>query len=226
LLKPATHREILRPHVIIPQSGFYPTTAITKPNWLTYGLGWFQHDYRGKKIDFHTGSLAGRTAIIGLLTDKKVGVYIFGNVDHAEVRHALMYKVFDLFAFNDDSRDWSAEFQSLYKGLKERGEIARKKLEAAQKKNTKPSLALEAFTGKYHDQFYGTVEVRSVNGKLRLIMSPEVQGHLIHWHYDTFEVKMDTKWYGKSLITFNLDPVTRAVDSISYGGIRFARKKN
>ena len=224
LLKPATHREILKPHAIIPVGGFYPTAAITKPKWTTYGLGWFQHDYRGKKIDFHTGSLPGRTAIIGLLTDKRVGVYIFGNLDHAEVRHALMYKVFDLFAFNDDSRDWSEEFQTLYKGLKEKSDAARKKLEAAQKKNTKPSHALEAFAGKYHDQFYGTVEIKSVGGKLRLILSSEVQGDLVHWHHDTFEARMDTKWMGKSLITFELNPVTRAVDHVSYGGVRFARK--
>ncbi|MCB1024391.1 MAG: DUF3471 domain-containing protein, partial [Acidobacteria bacterium] len=160
-----------------------------------------------------------------LLTDKKVGVYVFGNVDHAEVRHALMYKAFDLFAFNDDSRDWSAEFLPLYDGIKKQGEKARAARDAARQKNTKMSLPLEDYAGHYHDQFHGNVEIRSENGKLRLIMSPELQGDLTHWHYDTFEVKLNRKWYGKSLISFNLNPITRNVESVSYGGVRFAKKR-
>ena len=31
------------------------------------GLGWFQHDYRGRRVDFHTGSIDGMVAIVGLL---------------------------------------------------------------------------------------------------------------------------------------------------------------
>ena len=30
----------------------------------TYGLGWFQEDYRGKMLNFHTGSLDGAVAIL------------------------------------------------------------------------------------------------------------------------------------------------------------------
>jgi CubicO group peptidase (beta-lactamase class C family) len=223
LLKPETHREILKPHVIVPVKDFYPTTAVTKPNWTTYGLAWFQHDYRGEMVNFHTGSLAGRTAIIGLLADKKVGVYIFGNVDHAEVRHALMYKVFDLFAFDDDSRDWSAELFTLYAGLKEKAKKAAKSVEGLRKENTKPSLPMSDYTGRYHDRFYGDVEIKSVDGKMRIVMSPEMQGDVNHWHYDTFEVSWDTKWWGTSLIAFDLNPITRKVASIKFGGIEFAR---
>src|SRR6476619_3649420 len=73
LVKAATMAEILKPQVIVPAPEFYPTVAITKPHWMTYGLAWFQHDYRGEKVDFHTGSLEGRTAIIGLMRDKKLG---------------------------------------------------------------------------------------------------------------------------------------------------------
>lgn len=85
LIKPETLQTLLRPQTIVPSAQFYPTVALTKPHWATCGLGWFQHDYRGEMVNFHTGSLAGRTAIIGLLPNKKMGVYIFGNVDHAEV---------------------------------------------------------------------------------------------------------------------------------------------
>ena len=78
---------------------FYPTSKLTKPNWRTYGLGWFQHDYRGLKIDMHTGSLQGLVAIIAMVRDKNIGLQVFANMDGAELRHALVYKIFDLLLF-------------------------------------------------------------------------------------------------------------------------------
>ena len=62
-----------------------------------------------EKIDFHTGSIEGLIAIAGIIQDKNIAVYVFGNMDHAELRHAIMYKAFDLFAFNNNSFDWHKE---------------------------------------------------------------------------------------------------------------------
>src|SRR5215203_2494503 len=133
---------------------------------MTYGLSWFQHEYRGEMINYHTGSLAGRTAIVGPLRDKKLGVYIFGNLDHAEVRHALMYKVFDVFGFNDNSRDWSKELKTLYDGLESQGNRQTEAARARRAQNTKPSLALASYVGRYADPFYGEMEVAMTEGKL------------------------------------------------------------
>ena len=79
------------------------------------------------------------------------------------------------------------------------------------------------YAGRYHHRFYGDVEIKSVDGKMRIVMSPEMQGDVNHWHYDTFEVTWDTKWWGTSLIAFDLNPITRKVASIKFGGIEFAR---
>src|SRR2546422_2107396 len=35
-------------------------------------------------------SIEGRTAIIGLIPDRRLGVAIFTNLDHSELRHALI----------------------------------------------------------------------------------------------------------------------------------------
>lgn len=80
----------LKCQVMVPPDEFYPTAELTKPHWTTYGLGWFQEDYKGRMLNFHTGSLNGMVAIIGLVQDARFGVYVLANVDHAEVRHALM----------------------------------------------------------------------------------------------------------------------------------------
>jgi hypothetical protein len=70
LVSRQTYEELFRPQTIVP-SVEYPTFSILKPQWITYGLGWYQHDYKGKKVNFHTGSLPGLTAIIGLILKKR-----------------------------------------------------------------------------------------------------------------------------------------------------------
>jgi|CXWL01.1.fsa_nt_gi CubicO group peptidase (beta-lactamase class C family) len=218
LLTAATMGELFKPQVILP-STFYPTFRITRPKWTTYGLGWFQHDYRGWKVDLHTGSLAGRTAIVGLIRDKKLGVYIFGNVDHAEVRHALMYKVFDTFGFDDAmGRDWSAEFKSLYDGIASESAKQTTAQMSANLKGTKPSRPLSAYAGKYSDDFVGNVEVRFVNGKLRFIISDRISADLEHRQVDTFHVNWDEKWRGQSLAVFELSPINGDVVSLNIAG--------
>ncbi|MDH3225410.1 MAG: beta-lactamase family protein, partial [Gemmatimonadota bacterium] len=137
LLTEETVEELFRPQALVPRSQFYPTAQLTEPGWTTYGLAWFQHDYDGRKIDFHTGSIDGMVAIAGLIRAEELGVYVLGNLDHVEVRHALMYRVFDLFG-EGEPRDWSTDLKALYDGLAEDGETARLEREASRVTGTKP----------------------------------------------------------------------------------------
>jgi CubicO group peptidase (beta-lactamase class C family) len=224
LIKPATMNEIFKPQVIVPAGQFYPTIAITKPHWMTYGLAWFQHDYRGEKVDFHTGSLAGRTAIIGLMRDKKLGVYIFGNLDHAEVRHALMYKVFDVFGFNDtNGRDWSTDLKKLYDDQEAQAKQRQDTARARRAQNTNPSLPLASYAGRYSDPFYGTVDVAVVDGKLRATFAQDIVATLAHYQYDTFSGTWNKAWRGESLFSFQLAPSSPDVVSLSVGGATLRR---
>ena len=141
------------PQQIIPASEFYPTQEVTKPNWMTYGLGWFQHDYNGKMVQFHTGSLAGMVAIAGMIPEENIGVYVMGNLDHVELRHAIMYTVFDLFTEGTISRDWSKELYSLYhkdtKTPKAQEQI----------KDAKPNIAEAALIGTFHSAHFGSIKI-------------------------------------------------------------------
>lgn len=224
LLKPATLEEIFKPQVILP-SGFYPTFRLIKPKWTTYGLGWFQHDYRGEKVELHTGSIAGRTAIVGLMRDKKVGVYVFGNLDHAEARHAIVYKVFDLFSFGDpNGRDWNDEFRKLYGDIRAEDEKRSAAQLSKRLSGTKPSVPLEKYAGIYSDPFYGTVEIRIVDGKLRAIAAKDLTADLEHRHIDTFMAVWNRRWMGESLVTFQLNPLTGEVVTVTSGGQTWRRQ--
>jgi CubicO group peptidase (beta-lactamase class C family) len=210
LVSERNFRELFKPQVVGPPEGFYPTSRIIKPHWETYGLGFFEEDYRGKFVAYHTGSLAGRTAIIGLIPDERMGVYVFGNLDHAEFRHALMYKAFDLFAGTAEqpARDWNAEFLKLYGDAAKRAEAARAARDAQRVAGTHPSLALEKYAATYTHPAWGDLVVRMDNGALRVAIGPgaDNSGLLEHWNYDTFRVALGDGRGGSNMLTFQLDP--------------------
>jgi len=203
LLKSGTFAELFTPQAIVPPDEFYPTMALTKPHWMTYGLGWFQHDYQGRMLDFHTGSLSGMVAIIGLVPDEKFGVYVLSNVNHVEIRHALMYKAIDMYLGNPP-RDWSRELKALYDARRVSALTARAAAEAKRIKGTKPSLALSKYSGTYEDPLLGRIVVTEVGGKLRFDAGKVLKGNLDHWQYDTFRAKYDDRWQGTDMITFTI----------------------
>ena len=221
LVKASTWTEMFKPQVMVTASQFYPTAQLTKPNWTTYGLGWFQQDYKGKKINYHTGSLAGETAIHGQLPDNKLAIYIFGNYDHAELRHALMYKAFDLFALGG-TRDWSGDIHTLYKNIQAGADKEEKVLEAGRVMNTKPSHSLDDYTGRYTDPLYGELMITRENDELILVANQFLKARVSHWHYDTFRGSFDKRWYGKINANFTLDEKGK-VSKVSFDGIPFTK---
>ncbi|MEY4931628.1 MAG: hypothetical protein RI909_2352 [Bacteroidota bacterium] len=221
LVKPSTWKELFKPQVIVSEDEFYPTAKLTKPNWMTYSLGWFQQDYQGKKVNYHTGSLAGEIAIHGQLPDSKLAIYVFGNYDHAEVRHALMFKAFDLFG-TGGTRDWSSEFHSLYGNFQAGADKAEKAFEDARVANTKPTLPLDEYTGKYTDPLYGEVIITRENDDLIMVSNQYLKARVSHWHYDTFRGWYDKKWNGKLNMSFVLNEKEK-VSKVNFDGLSFTK---
>ncbi len=224
LLKPETYSELFKPQAMVTTSEFYPTQQLTKPHWTTYGLGWFQEDYKGKMVEFHTGSLDGAVAILGLIPDENFGIYIFANMDHTEIRHALMYKAMDLFVFNDDTNDWSKDFYKLYTGIAADNKKQEKESDAKRILNTKPSLELKAYTGNYYNEIYGNAEIVLQGDSLVLKLPNDINVDLSHWNYDTFLGKFERKWYGKGFLQFSLTEEGEVKD-FSFGGTTYDKKK-
>ncbi len=223
LVKPATWKKLFEPHVIVPANEFYPTATLTKPNWTTYSLGWFQQDYKRQKVNFHTGSLAGETAIHGQLPSEKLGVYVFGNFDHAEVRHALMFKAFDHFGLGG-TRDWSGEFHTLYKNIQAGADKAEKKFESSRVANTKPSLTIDGYAGNYSSPLYGDLAITITGSSLQVNLNNTAKATLDHWHYDTFRGYFEKRWWGQTLATFSLNSDGK-IKSVTVEGMEFAKAK-
>jgi hypothetical protein len=161
-------------------------------------------------------------AIVGLIRDENLGVCVFANLDHAELRHALMYRVFDLFD-QGSPRDWSSELLDLYRGLRAEAEERRTRIEESRVAGTRHSLSVEQYAGVYSDPLHGEITVSFEDDGLRLYYGPGLQGPLTHWHYDTFRVQWDAEWRGTSFVSFVLnvegDPTT-----LEMGGARFNRQ--
>jgi len=216
--------ELFRPQQTV-QRPFYPTATLTNLHFQAYGLGWILQDYRGQFTAIHTGSIEGRSAIVGLIPDQRVGVAIFTNLDHSELRHALMYTVFDRFLGpSTPLHDWSAEMRVMYKGLADSAAARRRAAESKRVTGTHPTLPLERYTGTYADSLYGTATVGLVNGGLTL-QAGTASGQLEQWQYDVFRVTWPDPFWDPAYVSFAIDPdgtvgALRFVDGGSYRRVR------
>lgn len=222
LLKAGTWAELFKPHALIPQSQFYPTTQLTQPKWTSYSLGWFQHDYQGKALDFHTGSLPGTMAMIGLMHEEGIGYYFLGNLDHAELRHALMYKVFDTFLGNEgDGRDWSKAMLDLYDPVSRRNLSPKKK----KAKKFSPKLELNKYEGSYSSQIWGEIKVWIEEGELWMQTQGRSPRKLVPRGENSFHIMPIEAWQGPQPLDFVLYE-EESVIALSLGFYSFIRKEN
>jgi hypothetical protein len=224
LIAPATFRELVAPQIRAPMEE-YPALQLAKPTFFSYALGWFVQDYRDHPVLMHTGSIDGECAIIGLMPSEHIGVYVLENLDHAELRHGLMYSVFDLFNANENAtpaRDWSKDLHALFDAQRSAA-MARMANVAQRPAPSKPSVALERYAGTYVDSAYGTVSVTFANGKLEAQVVTDPQRELVPVTFDTFKTKTDAD--DEARLTFVPDG-TGGVSAVRVMGVTFTRVRS
>ncbi|MEP6491344.1 MAG: serine hydrolase [bacterium] len=214
LITVANFRELITPQIAAPMAQ-YPALELTKPDFFSYGLGWFVQNYRGQQVWMHTGSIDGMCAIIGLMPNERVGVYILENLDHAELRHALMYQAFDLYNAGA-KRDWSAEMKTLFTH-------SSPSAAAAQARPKGPaSLPLDRYAGTYSDSAYGDVRVTVTNGALRAQIVTDADTPIFPVNLETFSTRPPDAAENPTTLTFLPDGVG-GVSGVRVLGVTFAR---
>jgi len=221
LISEAGMKQMFEPQQLAGPDDFYPTVELTKPHWRTYGLAWFQQDFQGRMIDFHTGSLSGLIAIIGLDRAADKAVIVLGNRDHAEMRHALLWEVMDDSTANN-RRDWNQEVFQLYAERQEKAAENWRELQAKRLRHTKPALSPEAYAGLYRHPAWGDLQVEVSGSDMRL-ETTLVVFEMSHWHLDTFLVEHDP-WDMHEFASFNIDP-QGSISSLTIFGEKFERVK-
>src|SRR6266496_4803453 len=140
-------REMWTPNTIVggvSEQGekFNPTT-----HFNLYGLGWALSDYQGRKLVSHGGGLDGMISRVAMMPEENLGVVILTNSE-SPLPTILSNKIFDVF-LGVPKRDWSAEFMARSKQGEEVVRAADKRIVEARVPNTKASLPLAAYAGKY-----------------------------------------------------------------------------
>jgi CubicO group peptidase (beta-lactamase class C family) len=216
LLSEAAFAELFKPQGLIDRADFYPTAQLTDPNWLSYGLGWFQQDFQGRMIDFHTGSLSGLVALIGLDRAADRAVIVFGNRDHAELRHAILWEVMDN-RLSEQRRDWNDEIFELYRARADEADAEWQKTLKKRLQGTRPGLSPEAYRGRYESPAGGALTVAGEGRRLTL-QTPVGDLPLQHWHLDTFLLESPPRQL-REFAGFGVGPDARVTELKIFGHV-------
>ena len=180
-------------HTPIPISSFY-SSQLPSMHFRGYGLGWELGTLHGRKTIGHSGGYDGMISRQMLVPEEKLGIFIATNTN-SSVPWALGFDALDILLNNEKSTpllDFLREGRAF-----EKAENAAKEeeLKASRVPNTNPSLPIDAYTGSYTDAMYGNISINLDENQLhfRFDPTPLFQGHLEHWHFDTFRLHWDTQ---------------------------------
>lgn len=219
LLSEESMAQMFEPAQLVSTDDYYPTWELTQPNWRSYALGWYQQDFQGRKIDFHTGSLDGLVAIVGLDRAGNDAVIVLQNMDGSELRHGLLWHAMDHTAA-DTRRDWVSEVHALYAARDAEREERWQEVSAARIGNAPPSLALQDYFGTYRSDVLGDIRIERTDSGL-FLRTGMYDYTLAHWHHDVFTVDY-LVWSYPSFATFIVDPKGQ-VGELEVFGHRFEK---
>jgi Domain of unknown function (DUF3471)/Beta-lactamase len=193
----------------------------------TYALGWGVHDYRGRRVVSHGGSIDGFRSQVTLLPDEKLGIVVLTNLGRTPLPSAVTNSLLDLL-LGAQKRDWNRlllEVEKKRKDEQKKQEAVRQK---KRKRDTKPSLDLAGYAGSFDEAAHGRIDVRAEEGALKLDWGKHRDLGLEHWHLDTFRIQEPPGQYpeawGDRLLVFRFSTAGE-VEGFSYLGHEFRKVK-
>ncbi len=113
LLKPETVEEMLTPRVAVRRNGIHPQRWVSRyeANFVSYGLGWYAHDFAGRRINEHTGALEGFLVLGCSVPSERIAVVIYTNQHQSAAINPLRYLLL-AHAFGIEQKDWDARFKA------------------------------------------------------------------------------------------------------------------
>jgi CubicO group peptidase (beta-lactamase class C family) len=212
LFSAAESKEMWSPQTILPiddlPAGAPAALRALQPNFNTYGLGWMLRDYRGRKLVYHTGTLAGCVSRVTMVPELKLGIVVLTNQEETGAHAAITWTVLDHY-LGAPPTDWVTAFRDLATVETAQGEAEEKKAAGKRNANSRPSLPVAAYAGRYRDAWYGDVAIEEHGGKLTISFTHTkgLTGDLEHWQYDTFVARWRDRTLGAdAFVTFSLGP--------------------
>lgn len=154
----------------------YPMTS-----GVSYGLGWFLHDYKGHQVVEHGGAIDGMSALVTMIPEEKLGIVILTNMEYSWLPRVLKYEIFDRY-LDYLSVDWNAYF----KNELEQMQASHVCVKQPSSTGTLSTLDLKEYVGTYEDELYGQVKI-SLHEEELTIDFLAFKGKITHWDADSFE---------------------------------------
>lgn len=174
-------------------------------HFYSYGLGWFLHDYAGRKVIQHGGGVPGFHSKVCFVPEDSLGFVILSN-ELSGLLEAMTWKVLDVF-LKDTDADPVTEYFERFERIDAMKEETARQQDMARITGTAPSLEPAGFTGLYEDDMYGRAEVELQNDTLVLKLLPSEElftARLEHWHYNTFSFRFNDPFLPRGFATFHI----------------------
>jgi hypothetical protein len=190
---------------------------------MSYGMGWFLQDYRGRLVVQHGGNIDGMTALVAMMPEENLGMVILSNMNGSALPSVLMYRAFDTL-LGGTTKDLGTVIRTAFETSMKQAKQADSTQKASRKTGTSPTLSLAEYAGTYVDSLYGAFEVTQAGGGLRARYGKAFAGKLDHWHYDTFQAVWDDRMGGKSMVQFVLGADGKVAEARVQGFADFKKK--
>jgi CubicO group peptidase (beta-lactamase class C family) len=201
LVEETTLRTLMSPQTLVETS---PDTLAPSRHFTAYGLGVLLNDYKGRKVQSHTGGIDGMLSNVTTVPEENVGWVILTNTSYNGLYTALSNYLLDTF-LGGERKDWSAIALARWKEGQERATEETARIDGERKQGTRPSLPREEYAGNYQHVMYGELRVTEGTDGLHLSWGPYQDVQLEHWHLDTFVARGSGLGSDRTFLTFHLD---------------------
>jgi CubicO group peptidase (beta-lactamase class C family) len=162
VLSPETFAFIIRSQTPVDTVGPGGEPLSPPAELRSYALAWVTESYHGTRLVWHNGSIDGMSAWVGMAPDLRLGVAILSNLDDANLRNAIFYRIVDSYTGNEltDLGPDLLEKRDVVLDYRNQAELRWQELNDTP---VTPALPLEDYAGKYSNLNFGDVEI-SVEG--------------------------------------------------------------
>jgi CubicO group peptidase (beta-lactamase class C family) len=195
-------------------------------HFSSYGLGWVLIDYHGKKIAWHNGGIDGMLSEMWTVPEVGLGIVVLTNGAPHPAGPVVVSTILDRYLLGAPSKDYLAEAKKQWAQVRTFQAAQEKQTNDSRVQGTKPSLPLERYAGTYSDPMYGDLVVSYQGGALTAQWLAS-RMTLEHWHYNTFQAKIDPPPLGGGapFVTFQIDVMGR-VSKAEVAGLATFLAKN
>lgn len=200
------HREMWTPQTLTGTGkGDYNT------HFKAYGLGWFLSDVNGYLEVTHTGGLLGIVSQVTMIPELDLGIIVLTNQQSGAAFRSITNSVKDAY-FGIEGKDRITQYnESRLRYEKQADSVVAevwKSVAEVQKKSKVNTETLSSYTGTYKDPWFGQVQIKLQNGKLRFEAekAPDLHGEMSFYKGNSFVVRWnDRSLNGDAFVIFSLD---------------------